>query len=174
MEGNSQGISTPTESTLEQARWELVNRLAGKAQAPQLVLDMVLKSIINQLASFTNDCSCVTSLQTRVIEKIKEESLKRLKHCFLLSVCHKIFRNFSKSDIEKILEEHKKNNKISSQEYSCYIISANKIFQDEINYSLIEVTRSMIPSLARNLIEALQQEGIHFFTKKTLILPLRT
>lgn len=95
------------------SEWELAQRMAGHANAPEQTLKSIFTGAMLQLKEIA-DCSFDVLMKEKVWNAVSVETSKYLKDTFMMEFCDKILGTFSEAEASEMLEEHKRTGFVKS------------------------------------------------------------
>ncbi|MDP1608324.1 MAG: hypothetical protein Q8L98_03300 [Chlamydiales bacterium] len=140
-------------------RWELADRIAGKANAPKQALESIFTGAMQALEKAAN-VSFQPVMKERVWEVISAQKLPILKEALLLGVCDNILGGFNDHQVAEMLAEHKATGFIKNPRYKDPINMAYRISGDAITQEVLRQAKIMSDEWVPEIIAAVKNEGI--------------
>jgi hypothetical protein len=141
------------------SKWELAQRMAGQAEAPEEALRSVFTGAIQQLEAIAKT-QFETPIKGRVWDKVSGDKLKLLKETLILDVCDKILGSFNEEEVVAMLEEHRRTGFIKNMRYSAQVQVAFHFAQSSIINAVVEKAKSMTDDWIPKIVDAVRDEGI--------------
>lgn len=151
-------LSVKSSRTDASLKLELADRLAGQATGPKRSLEAVFKGAIQKLEEIAGK-KFDAPLKERVWNKVSKKQLETLKVYLLMEYSKIILKDFSKAEVEKMLEEHKRTGSIDLT-YSAQIQVACHLYRSVISDSVADKAMSMTKDWIPEIVKALTEEGI--------------
>lgn len=143
----------------EQLKFELAERIAGKSSVHEQALESVFVGVMSGIKE-TAKIEFEPSLKQRIWNKVSKSRLDSLKEFLLLKYCEKILGTFGNTELEEMLEEHKRTGYVKNDIYKAQLQIAYYFHHLHIIYAVVEKANSMTKDWIPEIVQAVREEGI--------------